>query len=51
VIADLLMPHVDGFEFISRLRTVPVGRDVPILVWTVKAWTPPSAAGSTGRRR
>ena len=36
VIADLLMPHVDGFEFISRLRAVPGGRDVPILVWTVK---------------
>jgi CheY-like chemotaxis protein len=36
VIADLLMPHVDGFEFIARLRAVPGGRDIPILVWTVK---------------
>jgi PAS domain S-box-containing protein len=36
VIVDLLMPHTDGFEFISRLRALPGGCDVPILVWTVK---------------
>jgi signal transduction histidine kinase/CheY-like chemotaxis protein len=36
VIVDLLMPQMDGFEFISRLRAVPAGREVPILVWTVK---------------
>jgi len=36
VIVDLLMPHLDGFEFISRLRAFPAGRHVPILVWTVK---------------
>jgi len=36
VIVDLFMPHVDGFEFISRLRACPGGRDVPVLVWTVK---------------
>jgi PAS domain S-box-containing protein len=36
VIVDLLMPRVDGFEFISRLRTFPAGREVPVLVWTIK---------------
>jgi protein-histidine pros-kinase len=36
VIVDLLMPGVDGFEFISRFRAMPGGRDVPIIVWTVK---------------
>jgi CheY-like chemotaxis protein len=36
VIVDLLMPGVDGFEFISRFRGMPGGRDVPIIVWTVK---------------
>ena len=36
VIVDLLMPGTDGFEFISRLRASPAGRDVPIIVWTVK---------------
>jgi PAS domain S-box-containing protein len=36
VIVDLLMPQMDGFEFISRLRALPGLRDVPVLVWTVK---------------
>jgi CheY-like chemotaxis protein len=36
VVVDLLMPDVDGFEFISRFRRTPAGRDVPIIVWTVK---------------
>lgn len=36
VIVDLLMPGVDGFEFVSRFRAIPAGRDVPIIVWTVK---------------
>jgi signal transduction histidine kinase/CheY-like chemotaxis protein len=36
VIVDLLMPGVDGFEFVSRFRALPAGRDVPIIVWTVK---------------
>ena len=36
VIADLLMPNMDGFEFISRLRAVPAGRSAAIIVWTVK---------------
>ena len=36
VIVDLLMPNVDGFEFVSRFRAMPNGRDVPIIVWTVK---------------
>ena len=36
VIVDLLMPGVDGFEFVSRFRAMPAGRDIPIIVWTVK---------------
>ena len=36
VIVDLLMPEVDGFEFVSRFRAMPAGRDVPIIVWTAK---------------
>jgi protein-histidine pros-kinase len=36
VIVDLLMPGVDGFEFVTRFRAMPTGRDVPIIVWTVK---------------
>jgi CheY-like chemotaxis protein len=36
VIVDLVMPGVDGFEFISRLRAFPACRNVAIVVWTVK---------------
>jgi CheY-like chemotaxis protein len=36
LIADLLMPGVDGFEFVSRLRAMPADRETPIIVWTVK---------------
>jgi PAS domain S-box-containing protein len=36
VIVDLLMPGVNGFEFVSRFRAMPAGREVPIIVWTVK---------------
>jgi CheY-like chemotaxis protein len=35
-IVDLLMPGVDGFDFIARLRSLPVGFELPIIVWTVK---------------
>jgi CheY-like chemotaxis protein len=30
------MPDVDGFEFVTRFRAMPAGREVPIIVWTVK---------------
>jgi CheY-like chemotaxis protein len=36
VIADLLMPDVDGFEFVTRFRAMRVSVGVPIVVWTGK---------------
>ena len=36
VVVDLLMPDVDGFEFIKRFTRLPGGRGVPVIVWTVK---------------
>jgi PAS domain S-box-containing protein len=36
VIVDLLMPRVDGFEFVERLRQEKNGADLPIVAWTVK---------------
>ncbi|HEY3886422.1 MAG TPA: ATP-binding protein, partial [Vicinamibacterales bacterium] len=36
VIVDLLMPGVDGFEFIGRLRAIRSAQHVPIVVWTIK---------------
>jgi CheY-like chemotaxis protein len=36
VVLDLLMPGVDGFEFVARLRSFQAGHRIPIIVWTVK---------------
>ncbi|MBI2687009.1 MAG: response regulator [Acidobacteria bacterium] len=34
VVLDLMMPNVDGFEFLSRLRATDRGRATPVLVVT-----------------
>ena len=39
VILDLLMPGVDGFEFLTRLRRRPDYRETPVIVWTMKDLT------------
>jgi len=39
VILDLLMPKMDGFEFLEALRNTSVGRVTPVIVWTVKDLT------------
>jgi len=36
VVLDLLMPTLDGFDFLERLRSSPANRTTPVLVWTVK---------------
>ncbi len=36
VILDLVMPGMNGFEFLDQLRREPAGRRVPVIVWTVK---------------
>ena len=40
VVLDLCMPHMDGFEFLDRLRRQESGRRVPVIVWTVKDLSP-----------
>ncbi len=39
VILDLLMPGMDGFEFLWRFRSEARNRDVPVIVWTAKDLT------------
>jgi CheY-like chemotaxis protein len=36
ILLDLMMPEMDGFEFIGELRTRPGWRDIPIVVMTAK---------------
>jgi CheY-like chemotaxis protein/anti-sigma regulatory factor (Ser/Thr protein kinase) len=39
VLLDLLMPHMDGFEVIDRVRADPATADVPIVVLSAKTMT------------
>jgi signal transduction histidine kinase/CheY-like chemotaxis protein len=36
VVLGLLMPEMDGFAFLERLRASGYGRRVPVVVWTAK---------------
>jgi len=36
VVLDLLMPGMNGFEFLDRFRRTDIGRYTPVIVWTVK---------------
>ncbi len=36
ILCDLMMPKMDGFEFISRLRQDPKHHDLPVVVLTAK---------------
>lgn len=34
ILLDLMMPEIDGFETLERLRSMPEGRQVPVVVVT-----------------
>jgi len=36
IILDLMMPDVDGFDVVSKLRKDSAGREIPILIYTAK---------------
>jgi len=36
VILDLMMPEMDGFEFVSHLRSLDAGRSIPVVVITAR---------------
>jgi signal transduction histidine kinase/DNA-binding response OmpR family regulator len=39
IVLDLMMPEMDGFEFLAELRTRVAERDIPVLVLTAKDLT------------
>ena len=41
VVLDLLMPGMDGVEFLKRLRREEKGARIPVIVWTGKRLEPP----------
>jgi PAS domain S-box-containing protein len=36
VVLDLVMPGVDGLEFLARFREMPGNHAVPVIIWTMK---------------
>ena len=39
IVLDLMMPEMDGFQFMEGLRRRPEGRHIPVIVVTGKALT------------
>jgi PAS domain S-box-containing protein len=35
IVLDLLMPGMDGFEFLNRFRKTKISREIPVIIWTV----------------
>mgnify|MGYP000741427835 CR=1 FL=1 len=51
IILDLMMPHIDGFGVLERLKADENLRDVPVVVVTAKDLTPDERARLTGQVR
>jgi CheY-like chemotaxis protein len=48
ILCDLMMPEMDGFEFIARMRAEPRWRRIPVIVVTAKTLTPEDLARLNG---
>jgi CheY-like chemotaxis protein len=47
-VLDLMMPEMDGFEFVSELRRLEGGRHLPVVVVTAKEVTAEDRARLSG---
>lgn len=48
IILDLMMPEMDGFEFVAHLRAQEAWRQIPVIVVTAKDLTPEDQLQLTG---
>jgi CheY-like chemotaxis protein len=39
ILLDLMMPEMDGFDFVAELRKMDAGRNIPVVVVTAKDLT------------
>lgn len=49
ILLDLMMPEMDGFEFVSQLRRIPAHQSTPVIVITAKDLTEEERALLTGQ--
>jgi hypothetical protein len=49
ILLDLLMPEMDGFEFLDEVRRRPAWRNVPVIVLTAKDLTEEDRRRLSGR--
>jgi CheY-like chemotaxis protein len=49
ILLDLMMPEVDGFEFLDRVKRTPAWKDRPVIVLTAKTLTNEDYARLQGR--
>ena len=49
IISDVMMPEMDGFEFVAQLRESSENRNIPIVVLTAKEVSPEERARLNGQ--
>jgi CheY-like chemotaxis protein len=49
IVLDLLMPVMDGFDFLVELRAVPEWREIPVVILTAKDLTDADRQALSGR--
>ncbi len=49
ILLDLMMPEMDGLEFVEQLRRNPIAAAIPVIVLTAKSLSPDDQARLNGR--
>jgi PAS domain S-box-containing protein len=48
IVLDLMMPRMDGFDFVAKLRAESIWRSIPVIILTAKDLTPEDRARLNG---